>query len=317
MNSDVRELEAVCKDFDISLKELRIRKSTAATNYADMQTARKWTVGGCLHSLEKMHQKLGMEREGCHGGDFNGVDCRRLMANANRFCDLWLELILETHDPIQSTVAVDELPERMERHRDLLGKLDVIFSMVRSVDFLLPTPEEIETLKTVIEAARVLWLRCGFNIDGNPKAHLMFDGHLLAQFIKHGGLADKTEDPIEFDHQEWKKEKDRTRSVKAFKLQQKCHWKVRRIINSFNERRKRKFNRVRKEQDANKAGAKVAVKEERRATFMQAWINCKNLFCRFDFDRTRSVSVLLDNTMDQIDNGRTFVMPCLCRIEQQ
>jgi hypothetical protein len=120
-----------------------------------------------------------MEREAYHGGDFNGVDCRRLMANANRFYDLWLELILETHDPIQSTVTVDELRERMEQYRDLLGKLDVVFAMVRGVDFLLPTQEEIQTLKTVIEAARVLWLRCGFNIEGNPKAHLMFDGYLL------------------------------------------------------------------------------------------------------------------------------------------
>jgi hypothetical protein len=265
-------------------------------------------------------------REACHGGDFNGVDCRRLMATANRFCDLWLELIPETHDPIQSTVAVDKLRERMEQCQNLLGKLGVMFSMVLGVDFLLPTPEEIETLKTVIEAARVLWLRCGFNIDGNPKAHLMFDGHLLAQFIKHGGPADETEDPMEFDHQEWKKEKDRTRSVKDFKLQQKCqtkrmrrknHSKVRRIINSFNERCNQKFNRVRKEQDANKAEAKVAVKEERRATVIQAWINRNNLLRRFDFDRTRSVSVLLDNTTDQIDNGRTFIMPCLCRIEQR
>jgi hypothetical protein len=116
MNSDVRELEAVGKDFDISLKELRIRKSIAATNNADMQTARKRIVGGYWHSLlDKIYQKVGMEREAYHGGDFNGVYCRRLMANANRFYDLWLELILETHDPIQSTVAVDELRERMER----------------------------------------------------------------------------------------------------------------------------------------------------------------------------------------------------------
>jgi hypothetical protein len=45
----------------ISLKELRIRKSTAATNCADMQTARNRTVGGCWHSLEKTCRKLGME----------------------------------------------------------------------------------------------------------------------------------------------------------------------------------------------------------------------------------------------------------------
>ena len=183
------------------------------------------------------------------------------------------------HDPIVSTVTLDALCERMQQYRDLLGKLDVIFSIVRGVDFLLPTPEEIETLRTVIEAARLLWLACGFNIEGNPKAHLMFDGHMLAQFIKHGGLADKTEDPIEFDHQEWKKEKDRTRPVKGFKLQQKCqikrmrrksHWKVRRIIKNFNARRKRKFKEARQQRDVDEAAAKVVVKEERRTAFIQA-----------------------------------------------
>jgi hypothetical protein len=56
-------------------------------------------------------------------------------------------------------------------------------------------------------------------------------------------------------------------------MRRKSHWKVRRIVNGFNERRKRKFNAVRNQQDANKAEAKVATKEERRATFIQAQIN--------------------------------------------
>jgi hypothetical protein len=278
-DSHVHDLDETFSEFATSLKDLRQRKNTATSNYTDMQTARKRVVGGYWHKLEKIYRKLGMEREAYHGGDFNGVDCRRLMANAIRFYELWLELVLETHDPTQTTVTVDELRQRMQQYRDLLGKLDVIFSMVRGVDFLLPTPEEIQTLETVIEAARVLWLQCGFNIEGNPKAHLFFDGHLLEQFIKHGGLADKTEDPIEFDHQEWKKEKDRTRSVKNFKLQQKCqikrmrrksHWRVRRIISNFNNSRKRQFKEDRQQQDADKLAAKVAVKEERRTTFIQA-----------------------------------------------
>jgi hypothetical protein len=61
------------------------------------------------------------------------------MAKANQFYDLWKALVLETHDPMQSTVSVEELEQRMGQYRDLLGKLDVVFSMVRGVDFLLPT----------------------------------------------------------------------------------------------------------------------------------------------------------------------------------
>jgi hypothetical protein len=148
-------------EFAISLTELRIRKKTVAINYTDMQTARKRFVGGYWHKLEKIYRKLGMEREAYHGGDFNGVDCRHLMAKANLFYELWLELVLETHhDPIQSTVTVDELHQRMQQYPDLLGKLDVVFSIVCGVNFLLPTPEEIQTLKTVIEATHVLWLQC-------------------------------------------------------------------------------------------------------------------------------------------------------------
>jgi hypothetical protein len=266
-------------EFAISLTELRIRKKTATINYTDMQTPRKRFVGGYWHKLEKIYRKLGMEQEAYHGGDFNGVDCRRLMAKANLFYELWLELVLEIHDTIQSTITVDELHQRMQQYRDLLGKLDVVFLIVRGVDFLLPTPEDIQTLKAVIEAARVLWLQCDFNIEGNPKAHLVFDGHMLEQFVKHGGLADKTEDSIEFDHQEWKKEKHRTRSVKNFKHQQKCqikrmwrksHWRVTRIISNFEAGRKRKFTQARKQWDADKAVAKAAVKEEQQTTFIKA-----------------------------------------------
>jgi hypothetical protein len=266
---DLKDTET---EFAILLTELRIRKKTATINYRDMQTARKRFLGGYWHKLEKIYRKLGMEREAYHGGDFNGVDCRPLMAKANLFYELWLELVLETHDPIQSTITIDELHQRMQQYRDLLGKLDAVFSIVRGVNFLLPTPEEIQTLKTVIEDdARVLWLQCDFNIEGNPKAHLVFDGHMLEKFVKHGGLADKTEDPIEFDHQEWKKEKHRTRSVKNFKQQQKCqikrmrrksHWRVTRIISNFEAGRKRKFTQARKQWDADKAVAKAAVKEE-------------------------------------------------------
>jgi hypothetical protein len=59
----------------------------------------------------------------------------------------------------------------------------------------LPTEEEILQLEEVVSGARQLWIDCGFkNIKGNPKCHLIFDGHLVHQFRKYGGLADKNED---------------------------------------------------------------------------------------------------------------------------
>jgi hypothetical protein len=121
-----------------------------ATNCADTQTGRKRAaVAGPWHKLEKMHQQLGTEEEvchgvDCHGGDSNDVaDCRPLMAKANRFCDLWLKLVPELHDPAQTTVTVDELCQRMQRATPrFAGKLNAVFSMVSGVNFLLPTPED-------------------------------------------------------------------------------------------------------------------------------------------------------------------------------
>jgi hypothetical protein len=112
-DAHIGDLKDTETEFAISLTELRICKKTATIKYTDMQTARKWFVGGYWHKLE--YREFGMEREAYHDGDFNGVDCRRLMAKANLFFELWMDLVLETHDPNQSTVTVDELHQRMQQ----------------------------------------------------------------------------------------------------------------------------------------------------------------------------------------------------------
>jgi hypothetical protein len=74
--------------------------------------------------------------------------------------------------------------------------------------------------------ARNLWIKCGFNVEGNPRCHLIFCGHLGHQFWKKcGGLSDENEDWIEFDHQSWKKEKGRTGTANNFPTQQGCQVK--------------------------------------------------------------------------------------------
>jgi hypothetical protein len=157
--------------------------------------------------------------------------------------------------------------------------LDVVYSAVRGVDGLLPTEAEIVQLEKVVADAKTLWLDCGFNIKGNPKCHLIFDGHLVHQFLKYGGLANKTEDVIEFDHQIWKREKERTRTVKNFRTQQRCqvkkmrrtqHYKVRFIIERFKRERKREKTPAQKEHTFQKQTAKAEAKQTKRELFSQS-----------------------------------------------
>jgi hypothetical protein len=155
----------------------------------------------------------------------------------------------------------------------------VTCSTVRGVEGLLPTESEVLQFEKVILDAKALWIECGFNVKGNPKCHLTFDGHLLHQFRKHGGLADKNEDVIEFDHQIWKQEKERTRTVKNFETQQRCQakkmgrtqrHKVRFVIERFQRERKREKTPAEKERTIHRLNAKAEVKQARREQFSQS-----------------------------------------------
>jgi hypothetical protein len=112
--------------------------------------------------------------------------------------------------------------EGTEKYKNVLGKLDVVYSTFKGVDGLLPMEAEVHQLAKVVLDAQTLWLNCSFNINENLKCHLIFYGHLVHQFWKYGGLPNKNEDVIEFNHQTWKGEKEPTRMVKNFCTQQRC-----------------------------------------------------------------------------------------------
>ncbi len=220
-----------------------------------------------------------MKHEHYHGGQFNGVCCRQQMSTATQFCEDWLALALDVWSREQTNITEAEILERLGKYENLLGKLDVIYSTVRGVEGLLPTETEVLQLEKVVLDAKTLWIECGFNVKGNPKCHLIFDGHLVHQFRKYGGLSDKNEDWIEFDHQIWKREKERTRTVKKFRTQQRCkvkkirrtqHYKVRFIIQRFRRERKREKTPAEKNGAIHRLNAKAEVKQARREQFSQS-----------------------------------------------
>ena len=104
----------------------------------------------------------------------------------------------------------------------LLGLLDAIWSTVRGIDAgLLPTDEQKERLANALKEAKALWLQMGLTTL-QPKWHLTFDGHLLHQVTKYGGLADKSDKTIEKGHQTLKALRQRFRGISSYEVRENC-----------------------------------------------------------------------------------------------
>jgi len=100
--------------------------------------------------------------------------------------------------------------------------LDVVWSNVRGIDAgLLPTVSQTQLLQKSLSEAKRLWLEMEMTML-QPKWHVTFGGHLLQQAIKHGGLADKADVTIEFQHQVLMKLRDRRRSITSFQKRDSC-----------------------------------------------------------------------------------------------
>lgn len=120
------------------------------------------------------------------------------------------------------TKTNNEIEEKCRQFARLLSLLDIIWSNVRGIDAgLLPTEDQINQLRTALTKAKATWLSMNVGTR-QPKWHLTFDGHLLQQVIKHGGLADKSDDTIEFQHQLLMKLRDRYRSITSYQRKETC-----------------------------------------------------------------------------------------------
>ena len=117
-----------------------------------------------------------------------------------------------------------------------------------------------------------MWTKLGLNIAQNPKAHLLFDGHLIEQVRLYGGLADKADDEIERAHQIHGKLDKLTCNLKNYERrndnQQRAVYRranpvVNKQLNWIGDQRKRNF----KDSTNKRSRADLAreVKNEKRA----------------------------------------------------
>jgi hypothetical protein len=237
--------------------------------YDKMQKARQLTKGSFCSLMEEIYDQIKAKRQHYHGGDFNGVSCRIIMREHR-------DLIRHIKDLAVIIKGDDADSNEMEEFLDTIGQLlhtlDYIWASVRGVEMIDPSAEQLRDLKSACAIAETHWNMLELSVT--PKAHLMFH-HLVDQMGELGGLADMPDDLIEFEHQRWKKLKQRTCNIRNFEQQNNCqlvyhrmhmHPDIKAIIEDFEGSRQRNFSESTKRKREEKSNQARAVKLAFRRT---------------------------------------------------
>ena len=206
----------------IKLKQAESKVKKIYNEIIQRHNAKKSSLN---QKFESVFRKNGVKREHYHGGKFNGVNCIRIMDKCkalflgNDGTPGFLQKCLLSKC---STITEATVNSKCNEYCSLLGILDAIWSTVRGLHSgLLPTDEQRERLADALREGKALWLRMGLTTL-QPKWHLTFDGHLLNQFTKFGGLADKSDETIEKGHQTLKALRDRFRGISSYEQRETC-----------------------------------------------------------------------------------------------
>ena len=236
-NPDTREALKAAKTVATKARqELKLAKE----KYDPMIQRHNAKLNSLQQRFEDIFRRRNIRREYYHGGKFNGVACRSIMERASSIFlgdneeDGFLQKILALK---KDDVPDDWIRSVTEDFGNMMGILDTIWSAVRGIDCgLLPTEEQLQSLAQGIQKGKHLWLKMGLSTR-QPKWHLTFDGHLLHQIQSFGGLADKADDTIEFQHQVLKRIRDRYRRVSSYQRKTHC------LLRELRRQRNTKINK--------------------------------------------------------------------------
>jgi hypothetical protein len=179
----------------------------------------------------------------------------------------------------ENLISNEEIETKCKAFTNILGTLDAIWSSVTGIEQgLLPTEEQLQFLDRAIQKGKAAWIDADLG-TGQPKWHLSFDGHLLNQSRKYGGLADKSDATVEKGHQIWKEYQGRFTRMANFEQQQNSirrawrrsrHPRVEQAVQDFKKSRKRqKSDSERKRKADDKLRAKKEEKKIKREHFVR------------------------------------------------
>lgn len=186
----------------IAAKEVRIcaskEETKAKANCKEMVKRHNTRLFSLSQAFDVIFRSHNIRKEHYHGGKCNGVNCIRIMEKAK---ELFVEFAVAMKEKKVEDVADEVIENKCLQFARLFGLLDAVWSNVRGIDAgLLQTDSQVELLRKVLLEAKQLWIAMGIS-TWQPKWHMTFDGHLLNQVITCGGLADKSDESIELQHQ--------------------------------------------------------------------------------------------------------------------
>ena len=217
--SPTAQSAAALKEATATQKNAKAEEKIARDISIEMTKRHSARLFSLSQKFDTVFRSHGIKKEHYHGGKHNGVNCIRIMERSE-------QLFSEFADAIKArkieTVTEALVEEKCSEFARLFGLLDVVWSSVRGIDGgLLPTNDQIETLRKALLESKRMWLSMGIGTM-QPKWHMTFDGHLLYQVIKYGGIADKSDKTIEFQHQVLMKLRDRYRSITSYQRKETC-----------------------------------------------------------------------------------------------
>jgi hypothetical protein len=195
---DCDESTAMIRIHQDAKNQASAAKTKAYDEYKEMIKVHKRNPDSFHNDLEETCRKLNIVRECYHGGKYNGVNCIKIMNNSDKIIESASQALIELKS---DNVSEEEILGKSRMYSELLNTLDSIWSNVCSIHTgLLPTDDDLKKLESLLIVGKKQWLDLGISTL-QPKWHLTFDGLLLRQVTKYGGLADKGDSPIEHGHQ--------------------------------------------------------------------------------------------------------------------
>ena len=260
--SDLKKQQKLAKD---KVKDCQTSLSNARKKLATLREERGKPEASISAEIDMILDKYNASRAAYHGGDFNGVSCRRIVGNSDEIVKEIQKILHMKKDETCTDEMIDEKVKQLEL---TLGLLDAAFYYLNIVH---PTADEKEKASQAVSALSRHWRDIGLSIT--LKAHVM-EQHSVP-FNNDIGLGDKEESFIEAGHQIGLKENRRYQGLTNFQKKMEASLKARAISthpliiqhnDSVYERTRRKFSESipnEKKEPGKKRVKREAEKEEK------------------------------------------------------
>jgi hypothetical protein len=167
--------------------------------------------------IEMVLEKYKASHAAYHGGDYNGVSCRRIVGNSS---DLTREIAAVLQAKKEQTCSADVIKEKIHQLDITLGLLNAAFYYLNIPH---PNNEEKERASDAVKALSTQWRKIQLSVT--LKAHVI-EQHIVPCNNKYV-VGDKEESLIELGHQVGPRENHRYQGLKNFRKKTEASLKVR------------------------------------------------------------------------------------------